>query len=211
MTPEDFWPMKRQRRPFIPYMVDVLSTILFCYLLLDALLVLWFNGYTARISLLGFLVPHASKIALWSAVSLLYLRPKFGYQFFFSMALLYCLAELTTNAVFVPVHLLTDPAYRAIFFAYGLPDVFFVLSNVFFALCIFLSRIVMRSNFYFKRDWAMLPFGLLIGVWVAAGYVTDSVMLYAAPGVELAELVYSALWLFMMVRVFNPKRQVPIG
>jgi hypothetical protein len=194
----------------VTYILGMVFTALFGYLLFDALFVLWFNGYTARISLFGFLVPHASKIALWSVVSLFYLRPRFGWQFFFATLLLYCLAELTTNAIFVPVHMLTDPSYRAIVYAAGMPDVFFVLSNAFFIMAIVLSKIVMRDNFYFKRDWAMLPFALLIAVWVSAGYETDSVMLYAAPGIELAEFTYSLLWLYMMVKIFFPKTPVPL-
>jgi hypothetical protein len=195
----------------INYLWDAMTTSIFAYLLLDSMFVLWFNGYTSRISLFGFLIPHASKLALWCAVTLVWLRPRFGWRFPFATILLYSLAELTTNTIYVPVHLLMDGAYRFKFYQFGNEDIFFVLSNVFFVLCIVLCNTVLRKNFGFKRDWSMLPFGLLIGVWVSAGYVTDSTMLYAAPGVELAELTWSALYLFMMVRIFHPKRPFPVG
>lgn len=191
---------------FLQYLTYWICTAAFAYLIIASLLVMVFNGYTSRISLMGFLIPHASKIALWSAVSLLYLRPRFGWQFPFATILLYCMAELITNWIYVPVHLLITPSFPAEFFNWRTNQLF-IFSNVFFILAITLSWIVMKGNFYFTRARSMLPFALLIGVWVSAGYVTDSTMLYAAPGVELAEFVWSVLYLYMMVNgVFHAKR-----
>jgi hypothetical protein len=192
----------------LTFIFDWTFTAMFGYLLFDSIAVIWLNGYTSRISLFGFLIPHASKLALWSLVSLLWLRPRFGWRFPFATVLLYSLAELITNAIYVPVHLLSDPYYQKVFFTFGNPDIFFGLSNVFFVFSIVLANTVLRKNFSFRKDWSMLPFGMLIGVWVSAGYITDSSMFYAAPGIELAEFSWSLLYLFMMVRIFHPKQAV---
>lgn len=192
-------------KSFLRYLWFWSNTAVFGYLLFDGLMVLWFNGYTARVDLLGFLIPHASKLVLWSAVTLLWLRREFGWKFPFATFMLYSMAELMTNAIYVPVHLFTE---EAVYLPKVLESPIFALSNVFFILMIVLCNTFLKREFGFRRHWLMVPFALLIAVWVSAGYVTDSTMLYAAPGIELAEFSWSALYLLMMYHVFF--RKVPL-
>ena len=194
-------------------LLDWLGTATFAYLLAAGLAVIFINGYTARISFFNFLIPHASKVVLWSFVALFVLRPRFGFRFPFTVLLLYCIAELTTNWIYVPVHLLTDPTYLVQWtklFEVS-QNFYFVMSNIFFSLGIILSYTFLKGRFQFDIwDWSLLPFGVFIGFWVFTGYVTDSTLLYATPFSEFEEFTWNVLYLTVVYSIFKPKDETNI-
>lgn len=198
---------------FAKYLFDKVFLAVFAYLIFAAGMVLMLNGYTARISFEGFLIPHASKVLLWSTIAILVLRPRFGWKFPFTVLLLYCAAELVTNWIYVVVHLISDPTYLPQWIGvWNNNNYYFILSNAFFILGVILANVFLRNGFSLKKDWSMLPFAAFIGFWVATGYVTDSTMLYAAPGIELEEFLWSVLYLFVVWTSFHPlenRRPIP--
>ena len=141
------------------YIWDWVCTAAFGYLLFAALMVLWLNGPSSRIDLLGFLIPHASKVALWTSATLLWLRPRFGWRFPFAMAFLYFCSELLTNGIWVAVH---AP------FGYE-PNILFLLSTLFFILGNILCYLFLKGRFELKKDWAIFPFVLFLSLWVLLG------------------------------------------
>jgi hypothetical protein len=195
-------------KDLITQVIDWTATAAFAYLLVAAILVMVVNGYTTRISLDGFLIPHASKVALWSGTALLVLRPRFGWKFPASVLLLYCMAELITNWIYVPVHFITDPTYLANWEKlFSLQqNYYFVFSNIFFVLGIILAHISLRGRYSFKIwDWSLLPFAVFIGLWVAQGYVTDSTLFFATPYTEFQEFTWNVLYLLVMFSIFRAK------
>ena len=188
-------------RDFLKKFFELICTAIFAYLLLDSILVLEMGGEASRIDLLGFLVPHASKIALWSAFALLWLRPKIGWRFPFAMFMLYCAAEMTTNLIYVGVHVRTLSQV----WIYNIPFDTFILAETFFALGIGMGYIALRREFSLKADWSMIPFIVFIGSWVAMGYQTESTIANPSYWLEAQEFIWNVLWIVMVSQVFRSK------
>lgn len=188
---------------FAPFMLEIVVTTIFAYLLFDALMVIKFNGPFSRINLLSFLIPHSSKIAIWSAFTLLYLKPRFGWRFGFAMVLLYSSSELLTNWIYVPIHIFEQSGYLA-----ELTDVqkyyYFPLSNVFFICSFILCYLFLKGRYTLKWDWAILPFAVWVASWVLLGYNTDSTIARPSYWIETQEFVWNALYLIMVGSIFKP-------
>ena len=191
-------PRLSQEKRFEPYLFDSVVTFAFLYLLFDEMMVLRFNGPFSRIDLLGFLVPHASKVALWATVTLFVLKPRFGWRFPFSMFMLYCSSELLTNGIWIVVHgWWTFPDSRD-----------FLLSCAFFILGIILSYLPLRGNYKLRFDWAFIPFAIWVGAWILQGYQTDSTVMNPSYWIETQEFVWNVLYLLMVSYIFKPKSVV---
>ncbi len=185
------------------YLVNVTATTVFAYLLLDSLLVLRFGGFASRIDLLNFLIPHASKIALWSFFALVYLRPNFGWRFPFAMFMLYCSAEMLTNITYVIVHFQS----LAYVFVYNVPYIIFALAMVFFSFGISLGYLVLHGRFRLRLDWSMMPFIIFVASWIAMGYQTESTIMNPTYWLEAQEFIWNVLFIIMAANVFKPKNQ----
>jgi hypothetical protein len=183
-------------RKFSQYLIDVIATTVFSYLLLASMFVLWFGGPFSRIDLLGFLIPHTTKVMLWSFVALIWLRPRFGWRFPFAMFFLYCSSELLTNGIWFAVHIpfgYKPPADFAVLFS---------LSTLFFIMGVGLSYLFLKGQFDFRKDWSMLPFSIFVASWVLMGYQTESTIVFPSYWLEAQEFIWNALYLLMAVNVF---------
>ena len=204
----DLWPEKT----FLPFIFDVLCTFLFAYLLFDAMMVIRFNGVSSRINLLSFLIPHSTKIAMWSFAALMWLRPRFGWRFPFAMFFLYCCSELLTNGIWMAVHLpegyqfpSTNGFTSILGLSFPTTEGIFMLSTTFFVLGVILCMVFLKGRFDWKLDWAILPFAIFVGSWVLLGYQTESTIAYPSYWLETQEFIWNALYIVMVYYVFVPK------
>ena len=205
------WPEKT----FLPYMFDIACTTIFSYLLFSALMVIDLNGFSSRINLLGFLIPHSTKTGLWSAATILWLRPRFKWRFPFAMFFLYCCSELLTNAIWMGVHLpegykfpLTDGMTSVGSLTFPTTEGIFLLSTLFFVLGITLCTLFLRGQVSLKWDWSVLPFVVWVVSWILLGYQTESTIANPSYWLEFQELVWNVLYVTMAVSVFRAKSQV---
>lgn len=209
--------MAEKLRPhFAPYLFDIVCAAIFGYLLFDALMVIDLNGFSSRINLLGFLIPHSTKIAMWSVAALLWLRPKFGWRFPFAMFFLYCCSELLTNSIWMGVHLpegyqfpLTNGITSILGISFPVTEEIFLLSTMFFILGISLCLIFLKGRFSFRFDWSVLPFCIFVVSWILLGYQTESTIAYPSYWLETQELIWNILYIVMVYYVFVPKERVP--
>jgi len=190
--------MKSLSNPFYPKLIDWLATFSFFYLMWASVAAIVTSGsLAARIDIFGFLIPHATKVILWSFVSILWLRPRFGWRYPFAMFMLYCSAELLTNWIYVAVH----PNV----WIYNIPFTIFVLAECFFGLGVVLGYLILRGRFSLRLDWAMLPFVVFVGYWVASGYQTESTIAFPTYWLEAEEFIWNALYLLMVTQIFRVK------
>ncbi len=178
---------------FGQHLLNVLSTTIFAYLLFDAMITIDFNGIFTRINLLGFLIPHSTKIAIWSAFALFWLRPRFGWRFPFALVMLYAVAEMITNIIWVGIH-------QTII---SLPGTF-ILVSIFFCGCIIMGGFVLGNLYHIKWDWALLPWLTIVIFWMAIGYNTDSTIPYPSYFVEFLEFSWNATFLFAVMGMMRP-------
>ncbi|MDE1854532.1 MAG: hypothetical protein KGI38_12410 [Thaumarchaeota archaeon] len=183
---------------------DLLCTTSFAYLMASAATAVITGSLAARIDIFGFLVPHATKVIMWSAVSLFWLRPRFGWRYPFAMFMLYCAAEMITNFIYVGAHWYNLSSV----FVYNIPYVIFVLAECFFALGIILGYTILKGRFELHRDWAIFPFVLFVGMWVAMGYQTESTIANPSYWLETQEFIWNVLYLLMATQVFRVKEIV---
>ena len=204
----DLWPEKT----FLPFIFDVVCTFLFAYLLFDAMMVIRFNGVSSRIDLLGFLIPHSTKTAMWSFATLIFLRPRFGWRFPFAMFFLYCCSELLTNSIWMAVHLpqgyqfpLVNGLTSVLGLTFPTTEGIFMLSTAFFVLGVVLCMVFLRGRFRWKFDWAVLPFVIFVGSWMLLGYQTESTIAFPSYWLETQEFIWNALYIMMAMNIFVKK------
>ena len=183
---------------------DTLATVSFFYLAFASIAAIWTSwSFAARIDIGGWLIPHATKVLMWSFVSLVWLRPRFNWRYPFAFFMLYCGAELFTNMIYLCVHItdLTDV------WLHHTPIETFLLAQAFFIMGIGLGYIVLRGRFNLALDWSMLPFAFFLGAWVATGYQTESTISFPSYWLETEEFIWNALYLTMVTQgVFRVKQ-----
>lgn len=166
------------------------------------------HSLAARIDIFGFLIPHATKVILWSFVALVWLRPRFGWRYPFAMVLLYASAEMVTNTVYVGAHyqnlaqVLATGVGTSGYIQFG-------LAQAFFGLAIILCYLFLKGHFEWHRDWSMLPFIVFVGYWVVSGYQTESTIAFPSYWLEAEEFLWNVFYLIMVTQgVFRAKLHV---
>lgn len=175
---------------------DTLCTFSFFYLMWASVAaIVTSHSLAARIDIFSFLIPHATKVILWSFTAILWLRPRFGWRYPFAMFMLYCSAELLTNWIWYLSHI-TQLTITTLF----------IFSEVFFVLGVTLSYLFLKGHFRWRLDWAMLPFIFFVGSWVAMGYQTESTIPYPSYWLEAQEFIWNVLYLLMVTQIFRATR-----